>query len=945
MKTWDSGVDEHVPGAGAAEDVQRPTVAEHVRGAGAAVDEFVQGAGAAENIQGSRAAEYFQGAGAAVEEHVQGVGAAENIQGPRAAEYSQGAGAAADAFVQGAGAAENTQGPRAAEYFQGAGAAVEKHVQGAGAAENIQGPMAAEYFQGAGAAVEKYAQGADAAEDTQGPSAAEYSQGATVDEYFQGATATEYIQGATATEYCSASLTDGSAQRPRSGIDDWSRGIQSQSELVASWHHERETLGNPQLTQPQTERTLYRMAHLCTKMMTNNQGVVGDVARSLGGSLVTPPVDPSDIKSHFGDRKGFPQIGELLTIISGGVPVVTAPAKIDLTAALRHGNHPSAAKHMPLIWKKIADDVRRQRCLIIDREAARSIRGLRVSPLGVVETHKARIINDLSFDPNKKGEKGGLNADTDVDTVPPCLCAEALPKFLAELVSLRKKCPTKRLLMATTDVNDAFRNVRVDSDKAQNFAYTVDGLIVIDFRLPFGWAGSPGNFGVMASAAEHAHCHTKLSSVQLLAEGERMVSHIEIVDPWEEGEPTPVPPDAEIRPTAGGELDSPLFTVTYVDDHGLLRAQHSAHDKSALVASASLASDYVRLFGPGETGETPILAPKKSSNWNTTLEFLGFFINSHTLTISVTEEKARAIKALLTDEWPRDRRHATAQEVFSVAGKLWNLTYIIKAGKYFVWRLLRLTGLHNASRKNQNHIVKLGREFHDDIDFWRWAINHELLVAGESLCAPCYVDIARPAKRHYLSDASFDAIGGYCPELKKYWRYDLPLDLASELKRKAACRETSSVTINLLELVGMVLTAWVMHELVGDHPAQRGDPIRIRGDNFAAVTWSNRCGGAKDKRAALMMRMLGRLEIRGGWRYSAKHIPGVQNTLADGISRWPRAEVADRIRLHTKTDGWREQSIGPAGERLCAIVLQTKNIHPRHDEMLWQLMTVPPRDH
>lgn len=86
-------------------------------------------------------------------------------------------------------------------------------------------------------------------------------------------------------------------------------------------------------------------------------------------------------------------------------------------------------------------------------------------------THKARIVHDLSFDPNTKGKKGGLNADTEVETVPPCLCAEALPKFLAELVSLRKKCPAKRLLMATTDVNDAFRNVRVDADKAQNFAY------------------------------------------------------------------------------------------------------------------------------------------------------------------------------------------------------------------------------------------------------------------------------------------------------------------------------------------------------------------------------------------------------------------------------------------------------------------------------------------
>ena len=147
----------------------------------------------------------------------------------------------------------------------------------------------------------------------------------------------------------------------------------------------------------------------------------------------------------------------------------------------------------------------------------------------------------------------------------------------------------------------------------------------------------------------------------------------------------------------------------------------------------------------------------------------------------------------------------------------------------------------------------------------------------------------------------------------------LPLALSAELKSKAARRETRSVTINLLELVGMVLTAWVMHELVRDRPESKRDPILMRGDTFTAVTWVNRCGGARDKHAGLILRILGRLEIQGDWRYDAKHIPGVQNTLADGISRWPRSELADRVRQLTNTDDWSEQSIGARGKHLCAI--------------------------
>ena len=161
------------------------------------------------------------------------------------------------------------------------------------------------------------------------------------------------------------------------------------------------------------------------------------------------------------------------------------------------------------------------------------------------------------------------------------------------------------------------------------------------------------------------------------------------------------------------------------------------------------------------------------------------------------------IKTVLVDDCSRCRRRATAQEVFSVAGKLWNLTYVIRAGKYFVWRLLRLTDLHTRTGKKQSYSVELGREFHDDLEFWRWNIDRELLTAGESLSAPCFAAIKRPAKIYYQSDASFDAIGGFCRKLRIYWKCDIPLAIPAELKLKAARRETCSVTINLLELVGM----------------------------------------------------------------------------------------------------------------------------------------------
>ena len=221
-------------------------------------------------------------------------------------------------------------------------------------------------------------------------------------------------------------------------------------------------------------------------MMRDNRGRVGDVARSLGGILVTPPVDPDYIRRYFGELKGFPKIDEMITIVSGGVPVIAPPSQADLESALRYGNHRSAEEHLPLIWEKVGEDVRREKCLVLENTAAYEIPNVRVLPLGAVVTHKVRVVNDLSLDLFNRAKKGGLNAETDINCVPLSLCAEALSKFLTELVSLKAENPKLRLLMATTDVNDAYHNVIIDPNQAYNFCYTVGDLVVIDFKLTFG---------------------------------------------------------------------------------------------------------------------------------------------------------------------------------------------------------------------------------------------------------------------------------------------------------------------------------------------------------------------------------------------------------------------------------------------------------------------------
>ena len=74
------------------------------------------------------------------------------------------------------------------------------------------------------------------------------------------------------------------------------------------------------------------------------------------------------------------------------------------------------------------------------------------------------------------------------------------------------------------------------------------------------------------------------------------------------------------------------------------------------------------------------------------------------------EEKANDLEELLLNQWPLGRRQASARDVLSVAGKLWNFTYVVRTRRYFVRRLLRLTGLHDArARQTRYRMVEIGR--------------------------------------------------------------------------------------------------------------------------------------------------------------------------------------------------------------------------------------------
>lgn len=66
--------------------------------------------------------------------------------------------------------------------------------------------------------------------------------------------------------------------------------------------------------------------------------------------------------------------------------------------------------------------------------------------------------------------------------------------------------------------------------------------------------------------------------------------------------------------------------------------------------------------------------------------------------------------------------------------------------------------------------------------------------------------------------------------------------------------------------------------VVCDRPNIVGEPVIVRGDNVSAITWLNKCawlnkcGETRDRRVAVLMRLLGVSDMSAGWCFVKQYI-------------------------------------------------------------------------
>ena len=117
-----------------------------------------------------------------------------------------------------------------------------------------------------------------------------------------------------------------------------------------------------------------------------------------------------------------------------------------------------------------------------------------------------------------------------------------------------------------------------------------------------------------------------------------------------------------------------------------------------------------------------------------------------------------------------------------------------------------------------------------------------------------------------------------------WWSFVFDDDVRERLR--ATIRDWHNLSINVLELLGMVVTALIFVAQSNMRPCYARDTILMRGDNTSAVQWVSKYRGGREPRSEALVRLLGCLEIGSGWCFDALHVAGVENTIANGISPW-----------------------------------------------------------
>ena len=75
--------------------------------------------------------------------------------------------------------------------------------------------------------------------------------------------------------------------------------------------------------------------------------------------------------------------------------------------------------------------------------------------------------------------------------------------------------------------------------------------------------------------------------------------------------------------------------------------------------------------------------------------------------------------------------------------------------------------------------------------------------------------------------------------------------------------------------------------------------------------------GGKEPRSGALKRLMGAIELAGGWPFDSLHVSGVLNDVDGGISSWNPGVIIRHLAALRPSIDWQERDLGVEGRELC----------------------------
>ena len=256
------------------------------------------------------------------------------------------------------------------------------------------------------------------------------------------------------------------------------------------------------------------------------------------------------------------------------------------------------------------------------------------------------------------------------------------------------------------------------------------------------------------------------------------------------------------------------------------------------------------------------LAPKKTFRPTQCLEFMGITLDSVRMEARLPIDKLHNARLMLAS-WS-SKRSCRLRDLQSLIGTLHFACRVISPGRPFMQRIINLT----RGVRHPGHFVSLNQEFRKDILMWQIFLDH---WNGVSLFLPPFTE---PSPQiHLFTDAAGSlGYGGFFNNLwfQGKWHPFHQLNPAT------------GISIQWQELYPIYLACMLWAPLWANRR------ICFHCDNQATVAILS-AKSSKIPRIMNLVRVITLQTLKFNFTFSAKHVPGLDNGIADSLSRFQMA--------------------------------------------------------